>query len=73
LNFQKIVTQPGNIKIINFRKYGKVSLLIPLIKLNSDEYYDYNKLQKSYENGVLSISIPILKNTFNDNDEYEIE
>jgi len=28
------------------RKYGKISLQIPLIKLNSDEYYEYNKLQK---------------------------
>jgi len=51
----------------------KISLQIPLIKLNSDEYYEYNKLQKTYENGVLSITIPILKSSFDNDDEYEIE
>jgi HSP20 family molecular chaperone IbpA len=46
------------------RKYGKISLNIPLLKLSGNEYYEYDRIQKNYENGVFTIVIPIIKDEF---------
>jgi HSP20 family molecular chaperone IbpA len=46
---------------LNTRHVGKFEIEVPVAKLDENKTFDFSKVKKKYENGVIAIIIPVVK------------